>query len=226
MVDLSEKMPQFLRNQVLVREQLGFALNRLAGDEKRSEADRNADRDRALTILESVEDQQGPNSETCGLIGRIHKDLWDMVRRSDARAARGHLKQAIDAYTRGFEADLRDAYPGINAATLLDVQGSDESKAKRDRLVPVVRFAVEQRLRTKAPDYWDYATMLELAVLGNDRDLADENLDSALAIANETWMPETTSRNLGLIREFRAARGEDVSWLDELIGALDKKAGK
>jgi hypothetical protein len=68
--------------------------------------------------------------------------------------------------------------------------------------------------------------MLELAVLGNDRDLADENLDSALAIANETWMPETTSRNLGLIREFRAGRGEDVSWLDELIGALDKKGGK
>jgi tetratricopeptide (TPR) repeat protein len=226
MVDLSEKMPQFLRNQVLVREQLGFALNRLAGDETRPEPDRNADRDRALKILQGVEDQQGPNSETCGLIGRIHKDLWDQVRRTDARAARGHLKQAIEAYTRGFEADLRDAYPGINAATLLDIQGTDESKGKRDRLVPVVRFAVEQRLRTKAPDYWDYATMLELAVLGNDRDLADENLDSALAIANETWMPETTSRNLSLIREFRAGRGEDVSWLDEIISALNRKAGK
>ena len=38
-------------------------------------------------------------------------------------------------------------------------------------------------------------------------------------------MPETTSRNLALIREFRAARHEDVSWLDEIIAALEEKAG-
>jgi hypothetical protein len=46
-------------------------------------------------------------------------------------------------------ADVRDAYPGANAAFLLDVQGSDESKAKCDMWVSVVRFAVEQRLRAK-----------------------------------------------------------------------------
>jgi MAP3K TRAFs-binding domain len=128
-----------------------------------------------------------------------------------------HIRAAL-------KADLRDAYPGINAATLLDIQGSDESKAKRDKLVPVVRFAVEQRLRAKEPDYWDYATLLELAVLANDQELANDNLDSALSKAKEKWMPETTSRNLGLIREFRAARGENVSWLDEIIAALDDKA--
>jgi hypothetical protein len=226
MIDLQEKMPQLLRNQVLVREQLGFALNRRAGDESRPEPDRNTDRDRALKILQSVEDQQGPNPETCGLIGRIYKDLWDNARHSNPSEARGLLKQAVAAYTRGFEADLRDAYPGINAATLLDVLGTDQAKAQRDRLVPVVRFAVEQRLRTKQPDYWDYATMLELAVLASDQNIAEENLDSALARASEKWMPETTSRNLCLIREFRAQRGEDVSWLDDIITALDKKAGK
>jgi hypothetical protein len=121
---------------------------------------------------------------------------------------------------------MRDAYPGINTATLLDVQGSDAAKAKRDRLVPVVRFAVEQRLRAKNPDYWDYATLVELAVLGNDSALANECLESALGLAKERFMPETTSRNLSLIREFRAARGEDVAWLDEIIAALNKKAGK
>ena len=226
MMDLHERMPQLLRNQVMVREQLAFALNRRSGDDKRPEADRNVDRERALEILKSVEDQQGPNPETCGLIGRIHKDLWDSVRHSDERTARGYLKQAIDAYRRGFEADLRDAFPGINAATLLDVLGSDQAKADRDKLLPVVRFAVEQRLRAKEPDYWDYATMLEIAVLGSDRNLASECLDSALARVKETWMPETTSRNLCLIREFRAVRKEDVAWLDDIIAALDKKAGK
>jgi hypothetical protein len=225
MIDLYEKMPALLKNQVLVREQLGFALNRRAGDDTRSAADREMDRDRALRILKNVEDQQGPNPETSGLIGRIYKDLWDGVRKANPREARGRLKDSIDAYTRGFEADLRDAFPGVNAATLLDVQGSDESKAKRDKLVPVVRFAVEQRLRAKEPDYWDYATLLELAVLANDQVLADGNLDSALPKAKEKWMPETTSRNLSLIREFRDARGEDVSWLDEIIAALKEKAG-
>ena len=225
MIDIYEKMPQLLRNQVMVREQLGFALNRRAGDKERTEADRNADRDRALKVLQAVEDQQGPNPETCGLIGRIYKDLWDTTRRSDAITARGYFKESLAAYTRGFEADMRDAYPGINAATLLDVQGSDESKAKRDKLVPVVRFAVEQRLRAKSPDYWDYATLVELAVLGNDPALAGDCLASALTLAKERFMPETTSRNLSLIREFRAARGENVAWLDEIIAVLDKKAG-
>jgi hypothetical protein len=226
MIDIFGKMPQLLRNQVMVREQFGFALNRRAGDAARPEADRNIDRDRALKVLQGVEDQQGPNPETCGLIGRIYKDLWDEVRHSDAITARGYFKQALAAYTRGFEADMRDAYPGINTATLLDVQGSDEAKAKRDRLVPVVRFAVERRLRAKNPDYWDYATLVELAVLGNDPALANECLELALALAKERFMPETTSRNLSLIREFRAARAEDVVWLDGIIAVLDKKAGK
>jgi hypothetical protein len=225
MIDLYQKMPALLRNQVMVREQLAFACNRRAGDEKRSAADRNADRDQALDILTSVEEQQGPNPETSGLIGRIHKDLWDSFRKTDPREARGHLKESIDAYSRGFDADLRDAYPGINTATLLDIHGSKESLATRDKVVPVVRFAVEKRLRAKQPDYWDYATMLELAVLSNDQSLANDNLDSALSKASEKWMPETTSRNLGLIREFRAARGDNVFWLDEIIAALDNKAG-
>ncbi len=212
MIELYDKMPKLLQNQIMVREQLAFALNRRASGN---------DRERALEILKTVENQKGPNPETSGLIGRIYKDLWDAARNASPREARGHLKDSIDAYMRGFEADLRDTYPGINAVTLLDVQGDKET---RDRLVPVVSFAIEQRLRAKEPDYWDYATMLELAVLGNKLQLADHNLDCALAKAKEKWMPETTSRNLSLIREYRTQRGEDVSWLNDIIAALDEKA--
>jgi hypothetical protein len=224
MIDLYETMPEQLKRQIMVREQLGFALNRRAGESGRAAPDRAADRRRALETLQSVEEQQGPNPETCGLVGRIYKDLWDQTRRDNPREARGHLKLAIDAYVRGFEADLRDAYPGINAVTLLDIRGDAESKARRDRLIPVVRFAVEQRLRTRKPDYWDHATMLELAVLASNPDAANEHLDSALAAVRETWEPETTARNLNLIREFRSARGEDTAWLDEIIAALAARA--
>ncbi len=219
MIDLYEAMPVTLARQILAREQLAFALNRRAGAE-----DRPQDRARALQVLEDVEEEQGPSSETCGLIGRIYKDLWDQARGEKPHVAAGHLDEAIAAYVRGFEADPRDAYPGINALTLLDVRGDDESQELRDALLPVVRFAVRQRLRGKTPDYWDYATMLELAVLDSDPKTVQKYLGRALAKVREVWEPETTARNLGLIRKARAERGEDVAWLDDVIAALKESS--
>ncbi len=216
MIELYEAMPATLKRQILVREQLALALNRRSSAEQRPE-----DRNRALRLLEEVEHEQGPSSETCGLIGRIYKDLWDEARQEGSRAAGGHLRKAIRAYVRGFEADPRDAYPGINAVTLLDVEGSGRSQKKKAELLPVVRFAVGQRLRGKTPDYWDHATMLELAVLDSDPETADEFLESALAEVREVWEPETTARNLKLIRAARRERGEDAEWLDEIIESLD-----
>jgi hypothetical protein len=70
------------------------------------------------------------------------------------------------------------------------------------------------------PDYWDHATLLELAVLARDEDAAAAALADALACLREAWEAETTARNLRLIREARAARGEDVAWIEELKQAL------
>lgn len=221
MIALYDKMSEVLKRQILVREQLAFALNRRAGEEGRTE-----DRDRALRLLEEVEEGQGPSSETCGLIGRIYKDRWDEARQQGAPTARGQLNKAIKAYLRGFHADPRDAYPGINAVTLLDIDGAKKSKATRDELLPVVRFAVLQRLSGKKPDYWDHATMLELAVLGSDEDTASEYLDNALGEIREIWEPETTARNLKLIREARADRGEETAWLEGIIANLDAAANQ
>jgi hypothetical protein len=114
MISLYGEMPETLKRQVLVREQFGFALNR------------RGDREEALRVLNEVETQQGPSSETCGLIGRIYKDYWLTAQEANDRiTANGRLRQAIEAYTRGFMADQRDAYPGINAVTLLDIKGDD-----------------------------------------------------------------------------------------------------
>ena len=68
-----------------------------------------------------VEDH-GPSSETLGLLGRVYKDRWDDDREGSPLRAEGHLDNAIDAYRRGFEADWRDAYPGINAVTLMEIR--------------------------------------------------------------------------------------------------------
>ena len=209
-----------LKRQILVREQVGFAYNRRAGKSQNP-----ADRAEALRILTEVEAQQGDSSETCGLIGRIHKDNWtDALEANDRVAATGHLKKSIGAYTHGFMADQRDAYPGINAVTLLDIKGDEESLKLKKRLLPVVRFAVEQRLAGGEPDYWDHATMLELAVLNDELELTADHLADAVAVIRETWEPDTTANNLRMIERARASRGCETSLLVQIIEDLQARA--
>jgi len=216
MTELYEKFPAVLRRSVLVREQLGFALNRLGQWRE------------ALSELEGVVDERGPSSETCGLIGRVYKDRWVEAKKAgNTDQANGFLDKAIDAYVRGFEADWRDAYPGINAVTLLDIRGDERSQKRKAEILPVVRFAVTQRLKSSKPDYWDHATLLELAVLEEDQAMSRQYLGDALVNVRETWEPETTANNLKLISEARQQRGSNQAWLSEIIDSLSHavKAG-
>jgi MAP3K TRAFs-binding domain len=212
MIRLVEAMPAPLRRTVLVREQYGFALNRAKRDEE------------AENVLLEVIDDHGPSSETLGLLGRVYKDRWEAERDTSVLRAEGHLDQAIDAYRRGFEADWRDAYPGINAVTLMEIRNPGGSE--QQELVPVVRYANRRRLNGRGADYWDYATQLELGVIARDRDEAMAGARAALAAVREPWEPESTAYNLSLIRESRAKRGETVDWADELERELVKAAGK
>lgn len=213
MVELVSRMPALLRATVLVREQLGFALNRLGRD------------DEALVVLQAVLDEQGPSSETCPLMGRVYKDRWMRARQAgDAEAAAVALDRAIDAYISGFEADSRDSYPGINALTLLDLRGDDESQAQKRGLLPVVMYAVDRRIGSGEADYWDYATRLELAVLADDAAAAQPALADALVQVREVWEPKNTSGNLRLIRAERRGRGDHQAWLDNIIVQLERAA--
>lgn len=208
MIALAAAMPRPLRGTVLVQEQLGFALNR---------AGRGEEAERVLTTL--IE-RRGPSSETYGILGRVFKDRWEAAERSsDTARARGLLGKAIDAYLRGFEADWRDAYPGINAVTLMELR--DPPDPRRRQLLPVVRYAVERRIAGGRPDYWDYATRLELAVFADEEDAAAGALADALAAVRERWEPEATAGNLTLIQAARKRRGEAArAWVDDAIGAL------
>jgi tetratricopeptide (TPR) repeat protein len=207
MIRLVEAMSEPLRRTVLVREQYGFALNR-AGR-----------RDEAQTVLQGVIDEHGASSETYGLLGRVHKDRWDDERQGgSALRAAGHLDQAIDAYRRGFEADWRDAYPGVNAVTLMEIR--EPGGAAQQEILPVVRYANRRRIDSGAPDYWDHATRMELAVIARDQADATAAAQAALAAMRESWEPDTTARNLALIRASRARNDEAVEWADELEAEL------
>jgi hypothetical protein len=89
----------------------------------------------------------------------------------------------------------------------------------------VVRYAAERRLAAGTSDYWDYATLLELAVLARDHDAAAEALDTALDAVREPWEPESTANNLALIRRARERRGEADTWAKEIEDTLLRRPG-
>lgn len=213
MIDLVLKMSPPLANTVMVQEQLGLALNRAGrGDE-------------AERVLLDIIAKRGPSSETYGILGRVYKDQWETaVKTDDIFLAEGLLANAIDAYLKGFETDWRDAYPGINAVTLMEL--AEPPDTRREKLLPVVAYAVERRIASGKADYWDHATQLELAVLAKDISVAKKALAKALAAVRETWEAETTARNLRLINDARRKRGELTGWEAEIEASLTRQANK
>ena len=211
MIGLVSKMALPLARSVMVQEQLALALNRDGQGEE------------AARVLLDLLEQRGPSSETYGVLGRVYKDRWEVAARDgDDALAGGLLQKAIDTYLRGFEADWRDAYPGINALTLMELK--EPPDPRREELAPVVNYAVERRIAAGKPDYWDFATRLELAVLRKRPDEAQRALGSALAAVREKWEPETTARNLRLIRDSRERRGELLPWALPIEQALQRRA--
>lgn len=211
MIALAARMAPPLAATAMVREQLALALNR-AGRSEVAEA-----------VLLKLIAERGASSETCGILGRVYKDRWEAARdRGDTALARGLLEKAIAAYLRGFEADWRDAYPGVNAVTLMELR--DTPDPRQAALLPVVAYAVGRRIAAGQPDYWDYATVLELAVLARDTAAAGAALAHALAHVREDWEAETTARNLGLILAARTQRREQPEWIHEIVATLEAKA--
>ncbi len=208
MITLYTRMPDSLQRTRMIQEQYAFALNRL----KRS--------DEAEQVLKEVIKKHGPSSETHGLLGRVYKDRWDEARKNGNRLkSKGALKRAIETYLIGFETDWRDAYPGVNAVTLMEME--ERPSPKQAEILPIVRYAALMRAR-KDGDYWDYATLAELAVLDRDIEAAEEYLSDAIDRVREGFAPETTANNLRLIREIREQRGEEAGWITELEEALSK----
>ncbi len=206
MLDVIGAMAAPLQDTVLVREQLGFALNRVGRSRE------------AEIVLRRVLDEHGPDSETLGLLGRVYKDRWRRaVADGDHIAARHHLRNAIEAYVSGFAADPRDVYPGVNALTLMELAGRQD--ANRDQLLAAVRTSGRRRLGAETVNYWDHAALLEIEVLAGDQATARDQCRHAAAAAEEAWQLQTTIDNLRLIHR---ARGDQ--WLADLLAELERSA--
>ena len=216
MAEFVTLMPEPLSSTTLVQEQYAFALNRSGHSEE------------AEKILLSLIEKKGPSSETYGILGRVYKDRWEKAKKEEEteeddefHPSDAYLDKAIDAYLKGFETDSRDTYPGINAVTLMEIK--QEPDPRRIDLIPVVKYSLQRKIAMGKPDYWDYATLLELAILAKDKEASFNFLAKALTHLREGWEGETTLKNLRIIREAREIRNEVLPWTKKIEESIQKK---
>jgi len=209
MIALHEEFPSELKNSMITRQQYGFALNR------------KGDWQKAIRVLEKVIADYGDSAETYGLLGRVYKDRFKASDADDA-ARTGFLEKAIAAYTDGFEAEPMDYYPGVNAITLLVLKNDSESATEIDRLLPLVTFAVLRQGGAESNDYWTLATVLELAIVGTDKNLVNKVLPRLVAIDAEEWMFQTTLDNLDLILK-QQTDPDNKNFMQKCMDELRKK---
>jgi len=210
MLSLYEQLPADVKGAVMVRQQYALALNRWA---------QPGDREKATIVLQTLLEERGASAETYGILGRVYKDLYKEAKQAGKLTAKGYLEKAIEAYTKGFECEPVDYYPGVNAINLLLQEGSEEAQQQAERLTPLVSFAVARKGGASSSDYWDLATVLELAMIGRDEKVALHVLPKVLIAAEAGWMVKTTADNLELLLELRKEK-EDIRILEKVIREL------
>jgi tetratricopeptide (TPR) repeat protein len=214
MVDLYSAFPDSLKDYVVAKQQFALALNR---------RNKPGDREKALGILTDLLKNRGPDSETLGIKGRIHKDMYKEAAQAKKITAPAALDDAIDAYTKGFEADPRDYYPGVNAISLLIQKRDAEALKEVERLVPLVSFAVARRGGASSSDYWDLATVLELACIGEDWATAARVLPKVIMAATDSFKTATTISNLRLLKQARERTGREITELDDILNEVSSR---
>jgi hypothetical protein len=211
LVELYNSFPAPVKEYVIVKQQFALALNR------RNQPD---DREKALRILDELLKDRGHDSETLGIKGRIHKDTYKEAEQTGRITAAAALDNAIDAYTKGFEADPRDYYPGVNAINLLMQKDDTEALREVARLLPLVSFAVERRGGANSGNYWDLATVLELACIGDDWATANRALPKVILAATNSFETATTLANLRLLKKALERTAREVAKLDGILDEL------
>lgn len=152
----------------------------------------------AIVKLEGILKDYPKDTNSISYLGRIYKEMWtnswnrisNKTKRLKTAFDTYHwLIKSIDIYLKGFQIDLRDYYPGINAYTLsvLAVHLADKFDSKKNpdpditrirKIMPGLRDTLEFcldstiTLEQDGGDYWSLVSIAELRLLTSN-DLAE-----------------------------------------------------
>lgn len=160
------------------------------------------------------------DAETLGIAGAVYKRLWEVD------GNRNQLELALACYRRGYGCGTaNNAYPGINAAFVLDILAAEEEKDAR--LVgarPVLadeRRAEATRIRreivaklapsTTGEDWWNAVTLVEAHLGLGDYSEAKRWAKAASTERVPLWQLESTARQLTALALLRLTPGEEFA---------------
>lgn len=188
LVLLAEQIPESLKKNPDVQQLYALALNRIG------------DHDKAINTINNLISQTGGDAESYGIMGRIYKDKYESCKASgDLTSAGIFLDEAINNYKLGFEKQPDDYYSGVNVVNLLVQRQDEASNEELKRILPRVRESLKNKMADSIPDYWVYATALELSCIAKEWDEAENQVRLALKLNPNSWMIETTLRNLKML---------------------------
>jgi len=176
----------------------------------------------ARELLSLLEPHTSNDTETLGLWGSVHKQLWALTK------DRSHLDEAVRAYERGFY--LRnDYYNGINFAFLLNVRAASagdvaeaiadfvQARRVRKEVVEICERWLEANPEPKGSEaaegalqkhqeskYWVLATLAEAYLGLGESGHGEQQRQGAFAVASADWMKETTQKQLDELRALLA----------------------
>ncbi len=164
-------------NNLTFRREEAFNLNRLGRV------------DEAIVRIEGLLNDYPNDSEAISYLGRIYKEMWadswknikDKNKRMKSAFDSYHwLIKAVDIYLKGYNIDLNNYYPGVNALTLstLALHLADKFDDKKDPDPDITRIrsniaelrgalisSLEAKAEDEKADYWTLISLAELRVL-------------------------------------------------------------
>jgi hypothetical protein len=132
-----------------------------------TEGDRDQELREAEWRLEALL-ERGPDPETCGLLGSAAKVMAERaMSHGDHDRMVACARAAAEAYEKGFRADVRAYYPGVNVVALRRLLGQRWDPNEKDRrhardVLPVVRYVVRSALDRGGAIPWVDVTDAEL----------------------------------------------------------------
>ena len=203
-----DQLPPQIRREAFFIQQAAMALNR---------RNQPGDRSRATAMLQSLLADQGASAETCGLLGRIYKDAF----------AETHdkldLERAITAYRQGVLAEPDDYYVEVNLINLLSLKDDADARQEMIERLPPLRAKLQKRFASGPVDYWEVATLFELAVLARDWPDARSLAAEARARAPTPWMLESTALQIRQLGD-RITDPSDRSRLQSILAEFGTEA--